>query len=322
MDVFETNREIPGGRPGFWLHTVCTQILPVQIDLRHDRLPAARMSCASLGALRIRDVVGGDHVYTRDAADIRQGDPQTVQIGIPLGGQSIMIQDGREAVLNGGDMVLYDSSRPFTLVMESQFHWQVFLLPKAKLRRSDHELSQVTAIPLSGARGASRAVSAFLRGLAAEVSGLEGSPGSAALGENAADLIATMVRSRFGRQWDVAGPDAVLIAAIEIYLRDHHADPDLDPARIAAAHGLSVRRLHSLLEPSGRSVTARLRDERLAAIRRDLGDPRLAFRPVARIAAGHGLRNASAFARLFRSVEGITPHEFRAAALGGLVHTS
>jgi hypothetical protein len=53
VDVFETSREVPGGRPGFWLDTVCTRILPVQIDLRHDRLPAARMSCASLGALRM-----------------------------------------------------------------------------------------------------------------------------------------------------------------------------------------------------------------------------------------------------------------------------
>jgi AraC-like DNA-binding protein len=312
VDVFETSREVPGGRPGFWLDTVCTQILPVKIDLRHDRLPAARMSCATLGALRIRDVVGGDHVYTRDTADIRRGDPETVQVGMPLGGRSIMIQDGREAVLNGGDMVLYDSSRPFTLVMESQFHWQVFLLPKAKLRRSDRELAQVTAIPLSGARGMSRAVSAFLRGLAAEVTGLEGSPGAAALGENAADLIATMVRSRFGRQWDVADPDAVLIQAIETYLRDHHADPDVDPQRVAAAHGLSVRRLHALFEPTGHSVAGRIREERLAAIRRDLRDPGLAHRSIARVAAMHGMRNPSAFARTFRSVEGVTPREYRA----------
>jgi AraC-like DNA-binding protein len=315
VDVFETRREVPGGRPGFWLDTVCTQILPVQIDLRHDRLPAARMSCATLGALRIRDVVGGDHVYTRDDADIRRGDPETVQVGMPLGGQSIMIQDDREAVLDASDMVLYDSSRPFTLVMENQFHWQVFLLPKAKLRRSDHELAQVTAIPLSGSHGMSRAVSAFLRGLAAEVPTLEGAPGASALGESAADLIATMVRSRFGKQWDVADPDATAIRAIETYLGDHHADSRLDPARVAAAHGLSVRRLHALFEPTGRSVGARIREERLAAIRRDLADPRLAHRPVARIAATHGMANPSAFARLFRSIEGVTPREFRAAAL-------
>jgi AraC-like DNA-binding protein len=283
----------------------------VQIDLRHDRLPAARMSCATLGELRIRDVVGGDHVYTRDARDIRAGDPETVQVGMPLGGQSIMVQDGREAVLDAGDMVLYDSSRPFTLVMQDQFRWQVFLLPKAKLRRSERELAQVTAIPLSGSHGMSRAVSAFLRGLAAEVPGLEGTPGAGALGENAADLIATMVRSRFGQQWDVAAPETVLLCAIETYVRDHHADPGLDPARVAAAHRISVRRLHALLAPTGQPVAARIREERLHAIRRDLRDPGLAHRSIAQIAAAHGMHDASAFARLFRAVEGTTPREFR-----------
>jgi AraC-like DNA-binding protein len=40
------------------------------------------------------------------------------------------------------------------------------------------------------------------------------------------------------------------------------------------------------------------------------------LRPIERIAAAHGLRNASAFTRLFRSVEGMTPRAYRAAALG------
>jgi AraC-like DNA-binding protein len=263
-------------------------------------------------------VVGGDHVYTRDASDVRRGDPDTVQVGMPLGGRSILVQDGREALLDGGDLVLYDSSRPFTLVMESRFHWQVFLLPKSKLRRSTRELSEVTAIPLSGASGMSRAVSMFLRGLAAEVSTLEEAPGAAALGENAADLIATMVRSRFGKAWDIGDRDAVLIGTVETYIHDHHDDPTLDPEVIAAVHGVSVRRLHALFESTGVSVGERIRSARLAAIRRDLADPRLAHRSIGRVAAAHGLRNPSAFARLFRAVEGQTPREFRIKTLGSL----
>lgn len=37
------------------------------------------------------------------SAPPRYGDPETVQVGMPLGGQSIMTQDCREAVLDGGD---------------------------------------------------------------------------------------------------------------------------------------------------------------------------------------------------------------------------
>jgi len=314
-ELFITGKEPPGQRMAYWLETVCSQILPVQIDPRHDRVPDAGMSCNALGALRIRDVVGGDHVYTRTDRLVRRGDPQTVQIGMPLKGCSLLVQDGREAVLSPGDMVVYDSSRPFTLVMESNFRWQVFLLPKVKLQRSDRELAQLTAIAIRPSESMSRVVARFMRGLTAEASYLEHDTGAAALGENAADLIVTLVRSRFGKQWAVGDRDWVLIHAIQSFIADNHGCRDLDPQMIAAAHGISTRRLHALLGPTGRSVGDRVRDERLAAIRRDLADPRLAHRSIGRIAAWHGMPNASAFARLFKTVEGSTAREYRANAL-------
>lgn len=314
-DTFVTKREPPEHRMAFWLETVCSQILPVTIDPRNDAVPDAEMACRSLGALRIRDVVGGDHVYTRDQRAVRRGDPDTVQIGMPLKGASLLVQDGREAVLKAGDVVVYDSSRPFTLVMDSKFWWQVFLLPTVKLRRSDRELAQVTAIPMSSAHGMPRVVAQFLRGLAAEAAGLEDQSGAVALGENASDLIATLVRSRFGKPWDVADQDAVLVQAVQSFIADHHARTDLDPQQIARANGISVRKLHALLRPTGRSASERIRDERLAAIRRDLTDPRLARRAIGRIAASHGMPNQSAFARLFRQIEGSTAAEYRGNAL-------
>ena len=312
-----TDQEPPGQRMAFWLETVCTQILPVKIDLRNDRIPKAGMSCSTIGALRVRDVVGGgDHVYTRATPDIRQGDPETVQIGMPLKGSSILVQDGREAVLNAGDLVVYDSSRPFTLVMQDQFRWQVFLLPKAKLQRSERELRQITALPFSSQASVSRVVAQYLHVLAAEASALENTPGATALGESAADLISTLVRAHFGVPWGVADRDSVLRTQVLDYLDRNHGDVDLTTEHVAAAHGISGRRLHGLFEATGASVGERLRDIRLAAIRRDLVDPRLAHRSVARIAAAHGLRNPSAFTRLFRTTEGVTPREYRIAALG------
>lgn len=313
VDIFEAGRERPGDRAEFWVDMISTQFLPVQVDLRDDRLSASRVICATLGDLHFRDAVGGGHLYTRDDAAVRSGDPDTLLVCMPLNGTSILAQDGREAVLSPGDVVLYDSSRPNTVVMEDQFRWQVFAVPKTKLRRSDRELAQITAVALPSASGLSRPVSAFLRGLAAEVPRLEGTPGAAALADSAVDLIAALVRSRFGQRWEVSDPDTVLREAICVFLRDHHGEHDLDPERVAAAHGISVRRLHALFEPTGFSVSARLREERLAAIRADLADPALAHRSIERIAAAHGLRNASAFARLFRKAEGVTPREFRAA---------
>ena len=310
-DLYDTTRQAERDRMAFWLETVCAQILPVRIDPRHDAVPRAAMASNRLGALHMRRVVGGDHIYVRGEHEVRQGDPDTLQIGMPRGGGSILVQDGREAVLKPGDMVLYDSARPFTLVMEERFNWQVFLLPKARLRRSDAELSTLTAIPMTGSVGMTGVVYQFLSGLAADIDTLESDPTADALGESAADLIATLIQSQFGLPWGVNDPDAVLREQVRGYIIRNHLDPALDPTSIALAHDISVRRLHHLFR-DGSSVMDTLRHERLAATRRDLADPRLVTRSIGQIAAAHGIRSQTVFARVFRAEFGMTAREFRA----------
>lgn len=313
-DLFNTADEAARDRMAFWLETVCEQILPVKIDPRHDAKPRAAMATNRLGALRLRRIVGGNHVYERTEREVRQGDPDTVQIGMPRGGGSILVQDGREAVLAPGDMVIYDSARPFTLVMEERFNWQVMLLPKSKLRRSEAELRNLTAVPMRGGAGMTRIVHDFLSRLAADAEALEGDPTSEAIGENAADLIATLVQSQFGMPWGVADPDAVLRERVRGFIVRNHADRSLDPVAVAAAHSISVRRLHQLFA-GGTSVMDTLRAARLDGARRDLADPRLIDRSVAQIAAAHGVVNPTLFARQFRAAHGHTPSGYRIARL-------
>lgn len=117
---------------------------------------------------------------------------------MPRRGGSILGQDGREAVLKPDDMVLSDSARPLTLVMEERFDWEVFLLPKPGLRRLDAELSTLTAIAMTGSVGMTGVVYQFLSGLAADIDALESDPTADAVGERSADLIATLIQSQFG----------------------------------------------------------------------------------------------------------------------------
>src|SRR5699024_702090 len=151
------------------------------------------MATNRLGSLRVRRVVGGDHVYERTEREVRLGDPDTVQIGMPRGGDSILVQDGGAAVLSPGEMVSYDSARPFSRVMAERFEWQVMLLPKSKLRRSEAEWRNLTAVPIRDGDGLTRVVHDFLSRLAVDANALERDATCEALGENAADLIATLV---------------------------------------------------------------------------------------------------------------------------------
>ena len=314
--IFDTREASAAERLDYWVHAVSEQIVPVQIDPRGvEQLGATAMRSTSLGALQVRQVVGGEHVYVRGDQEIRAGDPGTLQVGMQLTGSSLLVQDGREAVMGAGDLVLYDSSRPFSLVMDARFHWQVFLLPKEKLRRSDREIATLTAVPIHGATGVAGVVARFLRDVGERSDELEADGTAAALCENAADLVGTLVRAELGQRWAVRDPQRVLIESALSFIEAHLRDPSLGPERVAHAVNVSVRRLHQVFATTGRTVGEHIRDLRLAGVRRDLADPRLAGLSVARVAAAHGWTNASAFSRAFRVAESCTPSEFRARSL-------
>jgi AraC-like DNA-binding protein len=316
--TYDTRSASDAERLDFWTQTVCDQIVPVQIDPRGaEQLAGTAMRSTGLGALQVRQVIGGEHVYVRGEAEIRAGDPGTLQVGMQLTGSSLLVQDGREAVLGAGDLVLYDSSRPFSLVMDARFHWQVFLLPKEKLRRSDREIAGLTAVRIAGDSGVAGVVARFLRDIAERSDELEADGTAAALCENAADLVGTLVRAELGQQWAVRDPQRMVVDAALAFIDAHLRDPSLGAERVAHAVNVSVRRLHQLFAGTGRTVGEHIRDLRLAGVRRDLADPRLAGLSIARVAAAHGWHNASAFSRQFRSTEDCTPSEFRARALRG-----
>jgi AraC-like DNA-binding protein len=158
-------------------------------------------------------------------------------------------------------------------------------------------------------------VARFLRDVAERSDELEADGTAAALCENAADLVGTLVRAELGQQWTVRDPQRVLIDAALTFAEAHLRDPSLGPERVAHAVNVSVRRLHQVFATTGRTVGEHIRDLRLGGVRRDLADPRLAGLSVARVAAAHGWTNASAFSRAFRLAEGCTPSEFRQRAL-------
>jgi len=168
---------------------------------------------------------------------------------------------------------------------------------------------------MPGGTGMTGVVHQFLSRLASDVDALEADPTADALGENAADLIATLIQSQFGMPWGVNDPDAVLREQVRSFITRNHSDVALAPAEIASAHGVSLRRLHQLFEGTGTTVMDLVRTERLAAVHRDLADPRLLDRSIAQLATAHGHTSPTVFARQFRAVYDTSPREFRTAAL-------
>jgi AraC-like DNA-binding protein len=78
------------------------------------------------------------------------------------------------------------------------------------------------------------------------------------------------------------------------------ADPALDATMVAARLGITVRYVHHLLEPTGRSFSEHLLDKRLARVVELLREAGQRHRKIADIAFKVGFKDLSYFNRMFR----------------------
>jgi AraC-like DNA-binding protein len=245
---------------------------------------------------------------------IRYCDPELWIVGLVRGGELGLEQERNTARYGAGDLILYDTSRPFdasVLSTEEPARVVLLQLPRAALQFPEPSLRALVARRLP-AGGPGALLGSFLRGLA-EQAGALGTGELDRLGSAAAALAAAF----FAGLTDSAGslPAQARAGALRRSIRDHVVrhlhDSELSPAAIARAHHISVRYLHHLFRQDGQSVGAFVREQRLDRCRTDLADPRLTALSVAEIGARWGLRDSAVFSRTFKNAYGVPPGEYR-----------
>ena len=215
-----------------------------------------------LGDLLVSRVAAYPHLASRTRRMIALRDAGYYKVGLLTNGSCRLSQDGREAVLQPGDLAIYDCRRPYTMVFDEPHEMSFLMFPCDRLRLPPGAVDEVLVTPVPSTQSTGSLVAPFLRRLVANLE-QPGEPVNSRLADNVLDLLATL----FGEQTGVAP-----------------ADPDLDPDTIARAHHISVRYLHKLFHDQGTSVARWVRERRLANCRRDLEDPALPQRGAHAIA--------------------------------------
>jgi AraC-like DNA-binding protein len=96
---------------------------------------------------------------------------------------------------------------------------------------------------------------------------------------------------------------------IAAYVRQHLADADLTPAKIARAHNMSTRALYKMWDSADVTLMEWVMHERLERARRDLSSPDRFGVSVAHVARKWGFKDASHFSQRFRRTYGVSPRD-------------
>lgn len=292
---------------------VSARFAPLSIDTDRAERFKGRILGRTLGDLEVFDVRANQHEVQRTEPIASQTPKGSYMLHLQLEGVGVMSQDGREAVLQPGDMAFYDSDRAYSLSLDDEFRNGILVFPRRQLALPVEAAGQLTATRISGADGLATVVVPFLMHLARNLDQIPEHSGLR-LAHNALDMITTVLHERLGAAWK---GDAELVrkenqlGQVRAYIEDNLAEPALNPQQIAAANFMSVRQLHASFSKEGSTVSAWIRSRRLEQCHADLADPLQDELPVSIIAARSGLVDAAYFSRLFKDAYGESPSDFR-----------
>jgi len=227
-----------------------------------------------------------------------------------LSGDYVLEQNGREVLLQPGDMTLYDATRPHRIHCPGEFTKLILAIPRNVLRDRVAGIDHCTARHIPGTKGIGFVASSFLRLYATHAGQLQAHEFST-LSDHALDLLALAVTSVRPVDVNLSRSRAASINGIKTFIEQHLRDVHLDTSMITRYAGLSARYINNLFEDEGTSLMRYVWKRRLENCRKDMLNPVYASHRLTEIAFRWGFNDAAHFSRAFKQQFGCSPREFR-----------
>jgi hypothetical protein len=156
-------------RAEFVHEALAMTMVPVELHWPDKRWAvAAHGVITNLGDLTVCSGRTSAFKVERTPALARDALEPSIFVNVQLTGSSMVIQDDREAVLHAGDLVIYDSTAPYTLLNDTGMTGEFFRIPHSALAMPHHMIRKACAVSLSPGDPLTSLTNDYLRRLAAD----------------------------------------------------------------------------------------------------------------------------------------------------------
>jgi len=301
--MFDTATVKDRDRFASWQEVIC------RLHSRTESPPArttnfnARLSQHVLGGVRVSDITCDALRYDRTPDCLRTVPSDHFFISLLLDGEAHLSQGGRVADQRSGDIVVYDTARPFTYDFPQRYRLVLLSVPRRALLTRVENIERLTSRVIRR----ESALGGLAAGMMTRAATLDLRPDSAVgarVSRSIIDMISATLEIELDSRED-GRRQASLITRAKDVMRAHLDDPELDIGVIADAMGVSPRTLSRVFASEGTTVMRWLWRERIEAAHRALLEGR--SRRIIEIALDCGFSSASHFSRVFRNTYGTAP---------------
>jgi AraC-like DNA-binding protein len=298
-------------RAEFWRHLISKTFVELDCDWISERPVQGEIMSHSCDDIRFTRVRSREHVVKRTPKMIDRSKDAVMLLSYVLKGRNFIEQDGRITTIYPGEYALYDSTRPYKLVLDRDFDELVIHFPKQLLTREIGRTEPITGRPLGRGSVLTSLLANHLRVAASSVPKLSGSA-RALIGQATVSMIAAVAAESEGLRIPQSWSRTATLYRIKAYASERLNDAELTGEKVAAALGISVRYLQLLFQEENGSFSDWLWEQRMKFCRRRIEAAGSTSEAIAQIALDAGFSNFSHFSRRFREAFGISAREMRA----------
>jgi AraC-like DNA-binding protein len=311
FESFDTQDVAPSRRLEYWNDLACNTFTPIVADATDIRTFSPSLVRGKLGDLRIGAVSSSPSIVHHGREHVARTKEAVFFLQVQLTGTSVNRQDGREAVLSGGDFTVFDATRPYQMVFQAPNKVLVIGIPAALLQRQVASPESIVARRMHYEISVNQLLSDFAyglwrQGLCSDLQQVAPSLTSALL-----NLIGSAYTSQAQPTADSSAHLESLRLRIVHFIEDNLCDGDLSPAKIAAMLRTSPRYVHTIFSRGGETVSQYIRRRRLEECARLLSNAPRSARTISDIAFDYGFASCTNFGKVFREQYGVTPTEYR-----------
>jgi len=311
--LFSTDEVIPANSFNHWRRTIFERIVQVELTNLGDKPFRGTIEGANIGSLSVSRISQGALRTEATPDTIRRHDKHdSLTVAIVLDGVVTSIQNDREAVQGAGEIVVLDR-RPTIMATNAYSRSLVMEISRAKLEGLLGPARIYSALTIGSNQASTSLVTTFFNELIRIHDTL--SPETAdRMSSIGSDLLVAAIAERLAQEVPKPMYGTVLLQRAKTYVENNLGDPSLDPVQLAAAVGISVRRLQQLFKEKGLHISDWIWRRRLEVSALRLADPGFAHMQLGALAYGCGFGSQSHFSRRFKAHFGMTPGEYRHAA--------
>jgi AraC family transcriptional activator of tynA and feaB len=309
--LFSTADVHPRDRFAYWHEVACRNIV------NHESRPENRLTFqASIqtGALADIGLIMFENAAmdcTRTPRQIAHTPSDALWVCRQLAGTLVLERNGREVVLNAGDITLIDPQLPYFAKFSSGSRLLLLAVPPPALEARLGSTRQMAFRSIKPSDAAGGLTSSFLAMLPDHVGQLHRAAEDI-VREQVLDLLAVSLTTAIGADKPrISTAHSLALMHLRAAIEARLTDPALDPDSVATAAGISVRYANAVLAREGTSIMRLVQARRLSRCRKALEDPLQAHRTLSEIAYSWGFSDMTHFSRKFAAAYGVVPSEYR-----------